>query len=177
MATALVRQLLAKSVSVGDFVIGQERTRWFVDASKTICDPYGILLVAESLLSVIPDDVDSIGGPSPTANPIIFSTVAVAATRGRNLRAFTVERTARSSGHISGALQRGDRVALTDSVLFHGRRLQQAAHLVRAAGAEPVLSAVLFDGSGTWGSLASKEQIRHLALVNAHDLGLPYAAV
>lgn len=177
VASALVRQLLANSVRVGDFVVGQERTSWFLDASKTICDPYGMLLVADSLLSAIPDDVDSIGGPSATANPIIFSTVAVAATRGRKLRAFTVDRTAVASGHISGALERGDRVVLTDSVVFHGGQLRQAAQLVRAAGAEPVLLAVLFDGSGTWGTVASEEQIRHLALVSAPDLGLPYAEV
>jgi orotate phosphoribosyltransferase len=174
VATTLIRHLLANAVRVGDFVVGDHRTSWFVDVPKTACDPKGMLLVADSLLSVIPDDIDALGGPAPSANPIVFATCAIAATRGRALRSFVVSTDVTGASHISGTLQSGDRVVITDSAAFDGDSLARTVRCVRTARADPALCAVLFDGSGVWQRSLSAEGIDHLALVNASDLGLSY---
>ena len=45
-----------------------------------------MLLVAEAVLSVVPDDATAIGGLTMGADPVAFVTAGVAATKGRVLQ-------------------------------------------------------------------------------------------
>ena len=104
----LVAHLLAHSVRRGDFVLKSgRRSSWFIDSKQTVCRPGGMLLVAEAMLRVIPDDATAIGGLTMGADPVAFVTAAVAATRGRHLKAFSVRKEAKDhggGGRIAGAL-------------------------------------------------------------------------
>ena len=60
---ALVEHLLRHSVREGDFVLKSgKRSRWFIDVKQTTCRPEGMVLVAEALLAVLPDDVTASAG-------------------------------------------------------------------------------------------------------------------
>ncbi len=174
----LVDHLLKHSVRRGDFVLKSgKRSPWFIDAKQTTCRPDGILLVADALLAVLPDEVTAIGGLTMGADAVAFGTAAIAATRGRQLRSFSVRKEVKDhggGGRLAGALEPGDRVALTEDAATRGTSMLEAAEVVREAGAEPVLLVPVVDRGGTCADLAAEAGLAFRALVTAPDLGFPY---
>ena len=60
---ALRAHLLEHSVKTGDFVLKSgKRSKWFIDSKQTVCRPEAMVLVADSLLAIIPDEATAIGG-------------------------------------------------------------------------------------------------------------------
>ncbi len=175
---ALIGHLLEHSVKRGQFVLRSGKTSdWFIDAKQTTCAPDGMLLVADELLSVLPDDIDAIGGLTMGADAIAFSVAALAATRGRMLRSFSVRKEDKdhgAGGRIAGALQPGDRVALTDDAITRGVAFVEAAAAVRSVGAEPVIAIPVVDRGGTAREMCEREGIAFTPLVTAPDLGFDY---
>ena len=174
----LVDHLLIHSVKRGEFVLRSgKRSDWFIDAKQTTCRPEGMLLVAEAFLAVLPDDITAIGGLTMGADAVVFSVAAIAATRGRNLRSFSVRKEDKdhgAGGRIAGALEPGDRVALTDDAITRGAAFIEAAAAVRAAGAVPVIAIPVVDRGGTAEAVVGAEGIAFRPLVTAPDLGFPY---
>ncbi|QGG96756.1 orotate phosphoribosyltransferase [Actinomarinicola tropica] len=174
----LVAHLLAHSVRTGDFVLKSGKpTTWFIDSKQTACRPDGILLVADVALALLPDDITAIGGLTAGADPVAFGIAAVAATRGRELRSFSIRKEAKDhgvTGRLAGALQEGDRVAIVEDTVTRGSSPMEAAAVVRELGAEPVLIMPIVDRGGSCGALAEAEGIRFLPLVTAPDLGFAY---
>ena len=175
---ALREHLLRHSVRTGDFVLKSgRRSSWFIDGKQTVCRPDGIVLVADAALEVIPDDATAIGGLTMGADPVAFGVAAVAATRGRALRSFSIRKEAKDhgpGGRVAGALEPGDRVVITEDVVTRGVSPLEAARVVREAGAEPVLVLSVVDRGGTCARLAAAEGIEFRALLSAPDLGFDY---
>jgi orotate phosphoribosyltransferase len=175
---ALIDHLLRHAVRRGDFVLKSgKRSGWFIDAKQTTCRPDGMLLVADALLEVLPDDITAIGGLTMGADAVAFGTAAVAALRGRPLRSFSVRKEAKDhggGGRIAGALEPGDRVALTEDAATRGLSMLEAAEVVRECGAEPLLLIPVVDRGGTCAGLAAEAGLAYHALVTAPDLGFPY---
>ncbi|HVL02984.1 MAG TPA: hypothetical protein VM386_00970, partial [Acidimicrobiales bacterium] len=130
--------LLAHAVRSGDFVLKSgRRSSWFLDAKQTTCRPDGMLLVAEAALEVLPDDATAIGGLTMGADAVAFAVAAVAATRGRLLRSFSVRAEAKdhgAGGRVAGVIEPGDRVAITEDTVTRGVSMLEAAEVVRAHG-------------------------------------------
>jgi orotate phosphoribosyltransferase len=175
---ALRRHLLAHAVRTGDFVLKSgRRSAWFIDSKQTVCRPDGMLLVAEAVLGVLPDEVTAIGGLTMGADPVAFVTAAVAATRGRALKAFSVRKEAKDhggGGRIAGALDPGDRVVVTEDTVSRGTSPLEAVRAVREAGAEVVLALALVDRGGTAEALLATEGVPFLALFGSPDLGFDF---
>jgi orotate phosphoribosyltransferase len=175
---ALVEHLLEHSVKRGDFVLKSGlRSDWFIDAKQTTCRPEGMLLVADVALAVLPEDVTAIGGLTMGADAVAFGIAAVAATRGRLLRSFSVRKEVKdhgAGGRIAGALEPGDRVAIVEDAVTRGVSMLEAAAVVREAGAVPVVLLPVVDRGGTVGELGAAEGLPLLPLVTAPDLGFAY---
>jgi orotate phosphoribosyltransferase len=175
---ALVEHLLAHSVRRGDFVLKSgRRSTWFIDAKQTTCSPDGMLLVADAALAVLPADITAVGGLTMGADAAAFTIAAVAATRGRALRAFSVRKEEKdhgAGGRIAGALLPGDRVAITEDAVTRGVSMLEAAAVVREAGAIPVLLLPVVDRGGTVTAMAAEQDIPVHALVTAPDLGFEF---
>lgn len=176
----LRQHLLTHAVRRGEFVLKSGRTStWFLDAKQTLCRPDGILLVADAALEAIPHDVTAIGGLTMGADPFAFGVAAVAATRGRPLRSFSIRKTAKDhgvTGRLAGALLAGDRVAIVEDTVTRGTSPLEAARVVRELGAEPVLVLTLVDRGGTCEAMAAAEGIAFQALLRAPDLGFDYGS-
>jgi orotate phosphoribosyltransferase len=175
---ALVEHLLAHSVRRGDFVLKSgRRSSWFVDAKQTTCRPDGMLLVADAVLAELPDDVTAIGGLTMGADAVAFGVAAVAATRGRELRSFSVRKEVKdhgAGGRIAGALEPGDRVAIVEDAVTRGVSMLEAVDAVVEAGAVPVLLVPVVDRGGTVTGMAAARGLPVRALVTAPDLGFDY---
>jgi orotate phosphoribosyltransferase len=150
---------------------------WFLDSKQTACRPDGILLVADAALAVMPADVDAIGGLTMGADPVAFGIAAVAATRHRELRSFSIRKDAKDHGivgRVAGALQPGDRVVVTEDTVTRGTSVMEAVDVVRQFGAEPVAIVVIVDRGGTCAAMAEAAGIAFHALLTAPDLGFAY---
>jgi orotate phosphoribosyltransferase len=170
--------LLRHAVRTGDFVLKSgARSSWFIDGKQTVCRPDGLVLVADLALDVIPEDATAIGGMTMGADPVAFGVAAVAATRGRMLRSFSVRKEAKDhggGGRIAGALEPGDRVVITEDVVSRGVSPLEAADVVRGEGAEPVLVLAVVDRGGTCSAMAADAGLEFRALLTAPDLGFDY---
>lgn len=177
-SSALVSHLLQHSVREGEFTLKSgRRSRWFIDSKQTACRPDGIIAVADAALDVIPDDTTAVGGLTMGADPVAFGIAAVAATRGRDLRSFSIRKEAKGhgvTGRVAGALQPGDRVVITEDTVTRGSSLLEAAAVVREIGAQVVLALAIVDRGGTCEAMAAAEGIEFTALVTAMDLGFAY---
>jgi orotate phosphoribosyltransferase len=177
---ALRAHVLEHSVKRGEFTLKSGApSSWFLDTKQTACRPDGILLVAEAALEVIPAEATAIGGLTLGADPMAYGIAAVAATRGRSLRSFTVRKEAKDHGvvgRVAGALLPGDRVVITEDTVTRGTSLFEAVDVVRAFGAEPVLITAIVDRGGTCATLAAEAGIPYAPLLTATDLGFDSGA-
>lgn len=178
---ALVRHLLEHSIRTGDFKLKSGvRSSWFVDAKQTACRSDGLVLIADLVLDLLPDDVTAIGGLTAGADPVAFGVAGVAAARGRYLRSFSVRKESKDhgvEGRIAGALQPGDVVAIVEDAVTRGSSPMEAVAVVRDLGAEPRLIVPIVDRGGTCGALAAEQGIDFRPLVTAPELGFDFERV
>lgn len=130
--------------------------------------------VATLILEKLPNDATAIGGLTMGADGATFITAAVAATRGRYLRAFSVRKEVKdhgAGGRIAGVLEPGDKVVITEDTVTRGTSLLEAAHVVRDYGAEVIMLLAVVDRGGTVSAMAAEEGIAFDALFTPLDLG------
>lgn len=133
--------------------------------------------LATLVLAAIPSDATAIGGLTMGADGVSFITAGVAATRDRPLRAFSVRKEVKDhggGGRVAGALERGDRVVITEDTVTRGTSLLEAAHVVQEAGAQVVLILAVVDRGGTAAAMAAAQGLTFSALFSAPDLGFDY---
>jgi len=175
---ALVQHLLTHSVRTGEFTLKSGKTsNWFIDVKQTVCRPDGIVLVADAALALLPEDATAIGGLTAGADPVAFGVAAIAATRGRLLRSFSIRKEAKDhgvAGRLAGALEPGDRVVITEDAVTRGTSPMEAVSVVRALGAEPIMVMPVVDRGGTCAAMAEAEGLAFAPLVTAPELGFPY---
>lgn len=168
------------SLKTGDFTLKSGRkSTWFLDTKQTMCRPDGMIAVADAALEIIPADADSIGGLTMGADPVAYGIAAIAASRGRNLRSFSVRKESKDhgvTGRIAGALQPGDRVVVTEDTVTRGTSIFEAVEVIREFGAIPVLITVIVDRGGTCAAMAADAGIPYRPLLTAPDLGFEFGS-
>lgn len=177
---ALRDHILQYSLKTGLFTLKSGRkSDWFLDSKQTACRSEGILLVSDVALALLPPDIDAIGGLTMGADPVAFGIAAVAATRGRNLRSFSVRKESKDhgvTGRIAGALAPGDRVAIVEDTVTRGTSIFEAVEVVRAFGAMPVFITVIVDRGGTCAEMAKTANIAYEPMLTAPDLGYDFGS-
>ncbi len=177
----VLEHLLAHSVRRGDFVLKSgRRSSWFIDSKQTICAGESMMDVALLVLGTMPADATAVGGLTMGADGLSFITAGVAATMGRELRAFSVRKEVKdhgAGGRIAGCLAPGDLVVVTEDTVTRGTSVLEAARVVRDAGAEVAMVIALVDRGGTAGATCAAQGIEFRALFGAPDLGFDYEGV
>lgn len=175
---ALRDHVLQHSLKTGSFTLKSgAKSSWFLDTKQTACRSDGVLLMADVALSIIPSDVVAIGGLTMGADPVAYGIAAVAATRGRGLRSFSVRKEAKDhgvTGRIAGALMPGDKVVITEDTVTRGTSLMEAVDAVIAFGAIPIFITVVVDRGGTCAAMAAERGIAYEPMLTALDLGYGY---
>ena len=177
---ALRDHVFQHALKTGDFTLKSGRkSTWFLDTKQTACRPDGIVLVANAALEIIPANANAIGGLTMGADPVAFGVAAIAATRGHNLRSFSVRKESKDhgvTGRIAGALQPGDKVVITEDTVTRGTSIFEAVDAVREFGAEVVLITVIVDRGGTCADMARDAGITYTPLLTAPDLGFAFGS-
>ena len=175
---ALREHVLRHSLKTGNFTLKSgASSSWFLDTKQTACRAEGVVLMADVALELIPKDAVAIGGLTMGADTVAYGIAAVAATRGIDLRSFSVRKEAKDhgvTGRIAGALQPGDKVVITEDTVTRGTSIMEAVDAVTAFGAIPVLITVIVDRGGTCGAMAEERGIPFAPMLTALDLGFGY---
>jgi len=173
--------VLEHSVKTGTFTLKSGATSsWFLDTKQTVCRADGIVAVADAVIEVfgdVLDDIDAIGGLTMGGDPVAYGVQAVAATRSRTLRSFSVRKEPKAggiTGRIAGALIPGDRVLVTEDTTTRGTSLIEAVDQIEAYGAHPVMMTVIVDRGGTCAAMAAARGIDYRPLLTAPDLGFGF---
>ena len=176
--SALRDHVLRHSLKTGSFTLKSgAKSSWFLDTKQSACRADGVLLMADVALSIIPGDVVAVGGLTMGADPVAYGIAAVAATRGRDLRSFSVRKEAKDhgvTGRIAGALMPGDKVVITEDTVTRGTSLMEAVDAVIAFGAIPIFITVVVDRGGTCAAMAAERGIAYEPMLTALDLGYGY---
>ena len=177
---ALREHILLHSLKTGSFTLKSGKmSNWFLDSKQTACRSDGILLVSDVALAMMPPEIDAIGGLTMGADPVAFGIAAVAATRGRVMRSFSVRKESKDhgiTGRIAGALQPGDRVAIVEDTVTRGTSIFEAVEVVREFGAIPAFISVIVDRGGTCAEMARSAGVPYVPMLTAPDLGYEFGS-
>jgi orotate phosphoribosyltransferase len=177
---ALRDHVMRYSVRLGDFTLKSgAKSTWFLDTKQTACRADGLLLMADVALGLIPAEATAIGGLTMGADPVAYGLAAIGATRGRQLRSFSVRKEAKDhgvTGRIAGALMPGDLVVITEDTVTRGTSPLEAVEAVREFGAIPLLITVIVDRGGTCGAMAEAAGVPFRPMLTAPDLGFAFGS-
>jgi orotate phosphoribosyltransferase len=142
--------LLKKSVVLGrEFILASGKaSNFYVDARITTLDPEGATLCGRIFLRMLDKfTVNSVGGYSIGADPIVTAIAVVSHLENRPLPAFIIRKEEKTHGTrkmIEGNFHSGDRVALFDDVITSGGSIIKGAKQVESEGGRvEVIMAVL----------------------------------
>ena len=177
---ALREHVLRHSLKTGNFTLKSgASSSWFLDTKQTACRADGVVLMADVALELIPKDAVAIGGLTMGADPVAYGIAAVAATRGFDLRSFSVRKEAKDhgvTGRIAGALQPGDKVVITEDTVTRGTSIFEAVEVVREFGAIPAFISVIVDRGGTCAEMARSAGVPYVPMLTAPDLGFEFGS-
>jgi orotate phosphoribosyltransferase len=168
--------LLEKSVVLGrEFTLASGKTsNFYVDARITTLDPEGAALCGRLFLQMLNGfKVDSVGGYSIGADPIVTAIAVLSHLENRPLPAFIIRKEEKAHGTrkmIEGNFHTGDKVALFDDVITSGGSIIKGARQVESEGGRvEVIMAVLDREEGGRESIES-HGYRFMSIFTKKDL-------
>ena len=153
--TALKNELLKlireKAVVRGERTLASgKKSSYYIDGKQVTLNPFGIKIVARTILSMIEDlDADAIGGPTIGADPIATAVSFLSAETKNPLRAFIVRKEAKKHGMqkmIEGpTLHPGEKVVMVEDVITTGGSVLAAIKEVESLKVQVVKVICLVD--------------------------------
>ena len=131
----------SKSIKYGDFtLVSGKKSSYYIDGKMTSFDPEGAYLTGRLMLEEIrklPGKVDSAGGPTMGADPIVAGIGIVSHLQNDPIRLFAVRKKSKEHGMqklIEGNFKKGDRVVIVEDVITTGGSIFQAIEAVEESG-------------------------------------------
>ena len=146
----------------------------YIDGKKTTSDPEGLHCLARLLLeNCRREQVESIGGPTIGADPIVGAVASLSFTEGRPLPLFLVRKEAKKHGtqsQVEGTDIRGKRVIIVEDVITTGGSVLSAIEAVRSAGAEVVKVVAIVDREQGGREAFKQAGIRYEPIFSIRDI-------
>ncbi|MBO9998980.1 MAG: orotate phosphoribosyltransferase [Cyanobacteria bacterium SID2] len=135
----LLHLLATLAYREGDFVLSSgQRSSYYINGKLVTLHPEGALCVGRLLLSMLPEETDSVAGLTLGADPIVSAVSVVSAYEGRSIPALIVRKEAKGHGtraYIEGPpLPEGANVVVLEDVVTTGQSAMKAVTRLRDAG-------------------------------------------
>ena len=175
----LVATLLRRSLTFGDFTLASgAKSRFYIDVRKTSLDPEGASLIGRSLWSTYAEElgsgrIDSVGGLTLGADPIVVAFALEAFARGVTLQAFLVRKEQKAHGtgsRIEGNLAPGARALVVEDVCTSGESALLAVRAARDAGAVVSQAWCVVDRAAGGKEALAQAGVTLTALIGIEDL-------
>jgi orotate phosphoribosyltransferase len=123
----------------GDFVLSSgQKSSYYINCKPVTLHAEGALATGRVLLSMLPPQVQAVGGLTLGADPIVTAVSVVSALEGRSIPALIVRKETKGHGtmaYIEGpVLSEGTNVAVLEDVVTTGKSAMQAVERLRGAG-------------------------------------------
>jgi len=123
----------------GDFVLSSgQKSSYYINCKPVTLHAEGALATGRVLLSMLPLQVQAVGGLTLGADPIVTAVSVVSALEGRSIPALIVRKETKGHGtmaYIEGpVLPPGTNVAVLEDVVTTGKSAMQAVERLRGAG-------------------------------------------
>jgi orotate phosphoribosyltransferase len=176
----LIELLQRDALKVGTFTLASGRvSHYYIDGRKLTLSAEGAALIGKGVLGLLLNEefaVDSIGGLTLGADPIVGATLALASGAGLGrLTGFLVRKEAKGHGTgnlVEGPLEPGSRVAIVDDVATTGGSSLQAVQAVLAMGCKVVVVIAVLDRLEGAAAAFAARGLPFRALVTIRDLGV-----
>ncbi|MEG5140171.1 MULTISPECIES: orotate phosphoribosyltransferase [unclassified Microcoleus] len=159
----------------GDFVLSSgQKSSYYINCKPVTLHAQGALATGRVLLSMLPSEVQAVGGLTLGADPIVSAVSVVSALEGRSIPALIVRKETKGHGtmaYIEGPLlPPGTNVAVLEDVVTTGKSAMQAVERLRGAGyiVDRVLS--LIDREQGGGELYREQGLDFQAVFTIADL-------
>jgi orotate phosphoribosyltransferase len=153
-----------------------ETSDWYIDARQTTFSGAGATLVGAAVVDEVPQSASAVGGMTMGADPIAIATAMVASLGGRDLKAFSIRKTAKdhgTGGRLVGPIGPGDSVVALEDTTTTGSALVEAIEALHAEGVRVVRAVALVDRSGgAAGERVEQLGVPYIALTTPADLGV-----
>lgn len=138
------------ALTFGDYVLSSgQRSSYYFDGRRLTLDPRGAYLSGKAFFQMLQGyDVDSIGGPTLGADPIVAAVALTSELEGKPMSAFIVRKEGKAHGMgnlIEGPLEPNSRVAIVDDACSTGASLFHALDAAEADGHEVVVALAIID--------------------------------
>jgi len=148
---------------------------YYVDGKQvTLGDPRGALLFAQIILKALEGQpVDTIGGLTIGADPIVGGVVVLSALEGRPYPGFIVRKEPKKHGKkalIEGDLKRDDRAVIVDDVITTGTSILKTIREVESHGVTVVGVLALTDREEGGRAVLEGQGYRTFAVFTAEEL-------
>jgi len=172
----LRKLLLEKSVVSGKvFTLASGKTSdFYCDARVTTLDPEGATLCGRIFLQMLAEfPVNSVGGYSIGADPIVTAIAVISFLESKPLQAFIIRKEEKGHGTrkmIEGNFHEGDRVALFDDVITSGGSIIKGARQVEAQGGKVDVIMAVLDREEGGRKMIEDSGYRFLSIFTKKDL-------
>jgi len=167
-------ELIKKSLSKEPVVLSSGRkSTFYIDGKKITLSAEGANLTAKMVLKYLDKDIDSIGGLTMGADPIVGAVAAISFETGKPIDAFIVRKEPKKHGlmkQIEGPLKENSRVAIIDDVTTTGDSLLKAIDAVESLKCKVVKVITLVDRLEGAKEALEKRGYRLEPIFTKHDL-------
>ena len=159
----------------GDFVLSSgQKSSYYINCKPVTLHAQGALATGRVLLSMLPSQVQAVGGLTLGADPIVTAVSVVSALEGRSIPALIVRKETKGHGtmaYIEGpVLPPGTNVAVLEDVVTTGKSAMQAVERLRGAGYQVDRVLSLIDREQGGGELYREQGLDFQAVFTIADL-------
>lgn len=143
-------------------------TAVYIDGKKAMADGAALHLIGKSIIDVVGEQFDAIGGPTMGADPMAHAVAMLCGCRW-----FSITKGPKTHGlatRLKGDVRQGDRVVFVDDVVSSGKSLCHAIDLVLEIGVEPVAACAILDRGLVAKERVESRDMRYLPLLTWADV-------
>lgn len=182
-----IRQLLLDlfvrlAYKEGDFVLSSgQRSNYYINGKQVTLTAEGALAIGRLLLSMLPEDTQSVAGLTLGADPIVTAVSVVSAYENRPIPALIVRKEAKGHGtraYLEGpTLPSGAKVVVLEDVVTTGKSAMLAVERLRAAGYVVEQVIALVDRKQGGAEFYCSQGLKFQALFSIEEIRQRYAQI
>ncbi|OKH18519.1 orotate phosphoribosyltransferase [Hydrococcus rivularis NIES-593] len=182
-----IRQLLLDlfvrlAYKEGDFVLSSgQRSNYYINGKQVTLTAEGALAIGRLLLSMLPEDTQSVAGLTLGADPIVTAVSVVSAYENRPIPALIVRKEAKGHGtraYLEGpTLPSGAKVVVLEDVVTTGKSAMLAVERLRAAGYAVEQVIALVDRKQGGAEFYCSQGLKFQALFSIEEIRQRYAQI
>ena len=150
MKEELLELIRRESLKFGDFTLASgKKSKYYIDIRRSSLHPQGLSLISSIILKEIDGlNIDSIGGPTIGADPIVSGVVLLSAGTKKPLGGFLIRKEKKGHGtekKIEGCFSKGSKTVLVEDVVTSGASTLNAISSIEEEGGEVLMEIAVID--------------------------------